>query len=398
VVSSADADSSNASTLRRRVATAWPLLAVAALSLIWTPILGRGFSSDDFGRVPTTWLDFVSRPFSMDGRPLEMLSFALLPKDALVHHATSLLAYGACIGLMWRFCRRMALGPWSTFLALSSFFHPAFLWAVTWIAQRSTLLFILFLLASIVARRTVARVAMIVTGSAARTPYVLQNVVFAFHFLRRGQLAASVISIVCTLVFSLAGYLTYYDRAAGTDTLANPSIPTALSLPLRIAKVLEGVLYVFAPVPMFAVSSWAPVLALIGYAICWLIIARSLQPIRTDDDVSIAALAVAMCIPFMFASEVRVTGEAVVVVFLAVACAAKWRLSGKIAAVGILTLNLSAIALNYGVFASQQRDIHGAPVLIDASQPVYAYREWREDLRRRVLSAVGVSVPRRTLE
>ncbi len=36
-------------------AAAWPLLAAVALSLIWIPILNRGFSSDDFERVPTTW-------------------------------------------------------------------------------------------------------------------------------------------------------------------------------------------------------------------------------------------------------------------------------------------------------------------------------------------------------
>lgn len=70
---------------------AWPLLAALALSVIWLPILGRGFSSDDFERVPTTWADFVDDPLRMDGRPVEMLSFALLPKRAAVHHAVSLM-------------------------------------------------------------------------------------------------------------------------------------------------------------------------------------------------------------------------------------------------------------------------------------------------------------------
>ena len=378
---------------------AWPLLAALALSVIWLPTLRRGFSSDDFGVVSTTWADFLNDPLRMNGRPLDMVLYALLPKDAAVNHAVSLIIYLACITVMWRVCRRLAPGSWSTFLALSSFFHPAFLWGVTWIAQRATLLVIFFVLAAIAATRTPARLAMIVTGSAVRTPYIFQNLVFSFEFLRRRQFAASVIAFLSLLAFGLAGYVTYYDRATGVDTLANAVIPDAVSLPLRAVKLLEGVFYVFAPIPMFAASPWGPVLALIGYAACWIAIARSLQPIRRDD-LWLPAMAVAMCIPFVFASEVRVTGEAAVMTFLAVACAtsAEWRLSRKIAVAGILMLNLVGIALNYGAFASQQYDIRGPWVFADSSQPVYAYRAWREDLRRSILESVGVTMPARTFE
>jgi hypothetical protein len=75
------------------------------------PTLGHGFSSDDFWVVPTTRSQFVENPFSadLDGRPIDV-TFALLPKDTLVHHAVSLLVYLACIGLMWQLCRQMALG------------------------------------------------------------------------------------------------------------------------------------------------------------------------------------------------------------------------------------------------------------------------------------------------
>jgi hypothetical protein len=378
---------------------AWPLVAAVALSLIWIPILGRGFSSDDFERVPTTWANFLDDPLQMDGRPLDVLSFALLPKQAAVHHAVSLLIYLGCIGLMWRLCQGLALRPWSAFLALSSFFHPAFLWGVTWIAQRATLLVIFFVLAAIAATRTPARLIMIVTGSAVRTPYIFQNLVFSFQSLRRRQFAASVTPLLCLLFFGFAGYVTYYNRATSVDTLANPFIPVAVSLLLRVAKLLEGVFYVFAPIPMFAVDSWGPALALLGYAVSWIVIARSLQPIR-KDDLWLPAMSVAMWIPFVFASEVRVAGEAAVMTFLAVARAtsAEWRLSVKIAAATILALNLIGIALNYGVFASQQYDIRGTPVFGDSSQPIYAYRAWREDVRRRVLGTFGLSAPGRTFE
>ena len=367
---------------------------------MWTPILWRGFASDDFERVPTTWADFLGDPLRLDGRPVEMLSFALLPDDAVVHHAVSLIVYVACIGMLWQVCRRLAPGPWPTFLALSSFFHPAFLWGVTWIAQRTTVLVIFFLLAAIAAPRTPARLAMIVAGSGVRTPYIFQNLVFSFQFVRRRQFVASIVPFVCLLAFGVAGYVTYYDRATGIDTLANPSIPAAVSVPLRFLKLLEGVVYVFAPVPMFAVAFWGPMLAFAGYAACWIVIARSLRPIHTGEQLWIPAMAAAMCIPFVFASEVRVTGEAAVMTFLAAACAAstEWRLSAKMAVIGLLVLNLTGIALNYGLFASKQFDIRGMPVYSDSSAPVYAYRAWREDLRRRLLETLGLIAPWRTFE
>jgi len=373
-------------------AAVWPLAAVATLSLLWTPILGRGFVSDDFERVPTTWADVLDDPFRMDGRPVEMLTFALLPKHAGVHHAVSLLGYAACIGLMWLVCRRRTRDSWATFFALSSFFHPAFLWAVTWIAQRSTLLVIVFVLATMVATRVPSRLALIAAGSGVRTPYVVQNIVFAVQFFRERQIVASAISLLGVLVFGLAGYLTYYDRAAGIDTLANPAVSVVVSAPLRLIKLAEGVLYVFAPVPMFAVASWGPLLALAGYAACWITLARSLQPIRTADDLWVPATAGALCVPFVFASEVRVTGEAAVMTFLAVACAVEWRRSTKVAALGILLLNLVGIALNYGVFASRQHDIGGVPVVADSAVPIHAYHEWREVVRRQALGRLGLSV------
>ena len=212
--------STNLSKSVPRVGAAWPLIAASVLSMIWIPALGRGFSSDDFGVVPTTWSQFLESPFGeqMNGRPIEMLIFALLPKQAFVHHALSLLVYLACVGLMWHVCRRMALGHWSTFMALSSFSHPAFLWSVTWIAQRNSLLVILFLLMAIITTRTPAKLALIALCSATKTPYIFQNAVFSFQFAGRGQLAVGAIPLLCMFIFGLAGYLTYYNRAAAEVT------------------------------------------------------------------------------------------------------------------------------------------------------------------------------------
>jgi hypothetical protein len=380
----------------------WPLLTAAALSLIWVPALGRGFSSDDFFVVPVTWAQFLENPFSavMDGRPVDMLTFALLPAHAFVQHAASLLVYLGCIALMWHVCRALRLERWPTFFALSAFFHPAFLWSVTWIAQRNSVLAILFLLAAVAVPRTPARLALIVLGSATKAPYFFQNLVFSYQFARRRQWVAGAIPVLCMLVFGLAGYLTYYDRAAAEATLASAAVPGTVEAALRVGKLVEGMVYVFAPVPMFAGVSWGPALALLGYAALWFVVARSCRPVRSRLAAHgwIAAMALSMCVPFFFASEVRVTGEAAVLAFLAVAAAARWRPAGIAAGVGILVLNLTGIALNYGAFRSEVYDIHATPVSADGSQPAYVYQSEREKLRQRVMTLLGISAPVRTFE
>ena len=207
------------------VGGAWPLITAGMLSMIWMPALGRGFSADDFMMVPTTWSQFLANPFSIEGRPVELLTFALLPAHAFVQHATSLIVYLACIWLMWRLCRRMGLTQWSTFLAVSAFFHPAFLWSVTWIAQRNSLLVICFLLLAVLATRTPLKLTLIAICSGAKTPYIFQNVVFAFQFARRRELLACTVSLLLIFIFGFAGYVTYYDAAIRWAT-RSPACPS----------------------------------------------------------------------------------------------------------------------------------------------------------------------------
>ena len=387
---------------RRECRAAWPLVTAGLLAVIWTPTLGRGFFADDFSKVLTTWSEFFVNPFGLNARPLEMLTFAALPRQAFVQHATSFVIYAVCIWLMWRLCRRMQLSQWSTFTALSSFFHPAFLWSVTWIAVRSDLLVIAFLLMAVLATRTPVKLAMMALCSAAKVPYLFQNVVFSFQFARRGELLASGTSLLLILIFGVPGYVLHYvtahEATAQSATLDNASIGLAIAVPLRLAKLLEGILYVFAPVPMFAAVSWGPIVALCAYGALWYVVARSLRPSGAVSATNrwIPAMALTMCLPFVFASDVRVTGEATVLAFLAIASAAQWQLPGKIAIVGILVLNLTGIMLNYGLSRSAQYDVRAEEVDMNTSQPVYAYYGWREHVRQRILTVLGVDLPERT--
>ncbi|OFW03197.1 MAG: hypothetical protein A3I61_01485 [Acidobacteria bacterium RIFCSPLOWO2_02_FULL_68_18] len=358
--------------------------------------MGRGFSTDDFEKVPLTWRQLVANPFINYGRPLETLTLAILPNEASVQHAANLLLYLACLWTMWRLCRRMELDEWSTFLALSSFFHPSFLWSVTWINQRNDLLLVLCLLLALSTTRTPIRLLWAIAACASKTPFVLQNLVFSLQFARKRSLTASAVSLVAMGVFAYGGYITNYAFTVrdGTPPVVT-AVGTALAVPIGLAKVLEGIVIIFAPVSMFAWSPWAPIAALFAYAACWFVIIRSLPGPGARVEGWIIGLALAMCGPFAFNSEVRVTGGAAVLAFLAVAAAARFHRPARMAGVGILAFNLLGTALNYGLFRSSQYDIRATPDPLDTSYPVYTYQAWRDELRVDVLSRFGVTPPPR---
>lgn len=390
--------------VRSRVARStdrtWPLLISGSLSAIWLPALGWGFTADDFQEVPLTWHQLLADPFINEGRPVETLSFVVLPKDAFVQHACNVLLYFACLWALWRLCRRLQLTPWATLLALSSLFHPAFLWSVTWIAQRSDLLVILSLILALSTARPSLKLLWILLGSAAKTPFVIQNLVFALQFVRRRALVASLISLLSVPVFAFAGYTTYYATAVREgDAPIVTLVEAGPAVLIGFAKMLEGVFLVFAPVPMFAVAPWGPVVAAIPYAAFWYLVVRSIpRPQALWADGWIPAITIALCIPFILASEVRVTAIATVPAFLTIAAAMRETPLARLAIVGLLALNLSGIALNYAAFRSDEYDIQAAPVAIDTSQPAYAYQAWRATVRQRVLAALGIITPTRMFE
>jgi hypothetical protein len=86
---------------------------------------------------------------------------------------------------------------------------------------------------------------------------------------------AAAATMLWMIVFGIGIYLTRYaEESTVADSLY--SLPSVVAIPLRIVKLAEGVLYVFAPVPMVAVTPWARVVALMAYAACWVVLLRSL--------------------------------------------------------------------------------------------------------------------------
>ena len=308
--------------------------------------------------------------------------------------------YLACLWLMWRLCQRLELTSRQTFFALSAFFHPAFLWNVTWIAHRYDLLVIAFVLLAVLESRVPFKLALIALGSGAKPPLFFQNVVFAYQFTREGRRLAAAIALLWLIVFGAGIYLTRYtEESAFFDSLY--TLPAAVSIPLRILKLIEGILYVFAPIPMFAVTTWAPFAVLGVYVVLWAIVLRSVTR-RTISGLRsnawVPAMAIAMCVPFLFASEVRTTGAAAVLTFLSVAMVVRCDRRRMTAIGAILALNVTGILLNYGAFRSGQYDIRAEMAGCNYySQPMYAFTASREELRKAILAGLGVRTRFRTL-
>ena len=390
------------------------------LSSIWLPSLAYGFCSMDFVLVPVTLAQFLDNPFSGigalaapllpyngEGRPVGTLTFALLPSDAFVQHAVSLLVFLTCLWLMWRACRHFGLAAWPTFLALSSLFHPAFLWNVTWIAHRYDLLVVAFLLLAIVETRTPLKIALIALCSGAKPPLFVQNVVFAWQFARDRRLVATGVTLLWMVLFGIGIVLTrYVDEsqavAGGDSALAAPFI---VSIPIRALKMVEGMLYVFAPIPMFAVRPWVPFAVLAIYVVCWTVLFRSLKPFNALSRGSnwwMPWMALALAVPFLFASEVRIVGPAAVATFLSIAAVhqenrVRWSTARRMAVVAMLALDVTGILLNYGVSRSAQYDISGETVGCGVEpHPVDAFASSREELRLRLLTAFGIRAESRS--
>ena len=371
------------------------------LALIWLPTLRWGFIEDDFWQVPLTWHDFLDNPFQIQGRPVWFLTIVALPKNALAHRALSYALYVACLALALYVARRYRLSPWAAVLALAAFSHPAFLWSVTWIAQRNDLLLLIFLLLALAARSAVGTTSAVVLSTAAKSPYVFHGLVFAARFVRERRLAAAAVCIAAVAGFTAAGYVTYYQISTHHETLASPGIPLVVAALARLAKIAEGTFFVFAPIPAFAANIWLPILAALLYAGAWFVVLRTVRRSRLKAASFLGGVALATIFPFAFASDLRIAAPASVVIYLTAALAIEptTRLPVRVSIVGLVALNLAGIALNYGMFRSAVYDICAQPVLITAGDtPASKFNIWRDDIRYRVLHALGVKTERRIVE
>ena len=130
-----------------------PLLALGFAAL-YLPSVGFGYRGNDFELLTTDWNAFLENPFAVAGRPLLSLSCVRLPGfpalDGVIasshfQHVLNVGLFLALLAAAVTLVKRRRYPPVALIFLVAALCHPAFLWAVTWISQRSDLLLVLCL-------------------------------------------------------------------------------------------------------------------------------------------------------------------------------------------------------------------------------------------------------------
>lgn len=250
-----------------------------------------------------------------------MLSYplaSLFGDGVLVQRLASLALANACVAAGWRLVRG---DPRAPLLLVAIVAHPAFLFPLFWIAQRSDLLLILFaalVLPNLARARGLAYLALSLLS---KGPFALHGAVYAWWSWRgealpgRGGRVAAVAALALSAAVLAALLGSYYALAAGA---AEPSGLYQLGerdlgawlfvAAARAAKVAEGVALAIAPLPAFHGTPQLPIAAA-TYALGWGAFAAGawrvgLEP--TPATRRMLAFAAAMALPLAFATGVRV--------------------------------------------------------------------------------------------
>jgi hypothetical protein len=281
---------------------------------------------------------------------------------------------------------------------LAIVFHPAFLFPISWIAQRSDLLLILFstlALANLSQRRGLLFLAL---SDLAKSPFVFQNFLYAFNAWKnrasdtRFSWAAIAIAIamMCGALFGM--YQSYYlinIDAAEPVGLYNVTdrgfTASAFILASRSLKVLEGLFLGFVPVSAFYQTIALPV-ALPAYLLAWGALAFSawrngIEPSRRS--VPMLAMAVLMAIPLAFGTGLRVIPPALFFLFLGLLTMVRPARVCVAALSTLVALNLLGSVLNYRFSDTGCYDLAAANPGWDCRHrdvPIYGFEADRQQM------------------
>jgi hypothetical protein len=119
----------------------WLVLVIFAVNIYIVPSLTFGYmAGDDYDLLNSAggfWRSHYARPVWVLSYPL----VSLLSDSAWAHRLAALLLVNMILFFSYKLIRQYK--PWPLVL-LAIFFHPAFLFPISWIAQRIDLLLILF--------------------------------------------------------------------------------------------------------------------------------------------------------------------------------------------------------------------------------------------------------------
>lgn len=358
------------------------IAAAASLTIFFWAIyfksLFMGYLTDDTtnGILNLSWEDWLRNPFMTTlGRPTWGLSYLLtseISASPFFQRSINLCLLSIIIWIFVLYAYKMKLPLASCFYLTAALSHPSFIWPITWIAQRNDLLLILFTGLCLITFENRWSIISLVVASGAKTPFVFQNVFFAWKYFRGGRHISGTIAVLSIFVFIYAGYVTYYAK-----NLANPIkhglyavdrhdlLFALIAAAIRGIKALEGIFYIFVPLGAFAVSMTHVAIAACILLIAWSFIfyetARSFRDnasitcksalFEDHPSVDLLAIGLLMAVGYGFGTGLRIYAPGVIFVFLAIAAKAP-QTKPIVAAIVVVTgIYLWGVYLNYNANA-----------------------------------------------
>ncbi len=357
-----------------------PALALG-FAIFYLPSIGFGYRGNDFPLLTTDWAAFLDEPFAVAGRPLLSLSCVRIPTFAALdgvvassqfQHALNIGLFLAVVLAAVALARRRRFPPVALLFLVAALCHPSFLWAVTWISQRSDLFLVLCLCLSLSSLGggspgpvRPGSIAWLTLASASKSPFLFQNLAFAVAYARKRQYGFAALSLISMGIFLYFGYATYYATAVaggghGLFLLESGSDRYFATIALfRSIKILEGVFYTFVPLSAYALSAaWVLGVGSVVIA-CWVAILVDLWrgpvglgDLRRDPNFAlVASIGLLLCVPYAFSSGLRIYVPATLFLYLAVGIAVGLRGhpgTRTVAGISIIAvIHLAGVWLNY---------------------------------------------------
>jgi hypothetical protein len=279
---------------------------------------------------------------------------------------------------------------------LAVFLHPALVYPVTWIAQRSDLLLILTILVAMkLSMQGKSPLAAVFLSLLAKSPYLFHSVYFSTRQWQHGRKPAAVLMLLAATAVLLSGFLSLqWSETTSEGTLWAPfrqagAVGHVLMLVARLAKIAEGVFSTLVPFPAFY-RSFALQICLVVYPMVWLVVALMVvrnRPVTDPLARNLTYLGLLSAIPFAVTSELRATGPCVVFLLPGLLVAVTSHRVRATAAATLIAFNLWGSLLNYTLSDTGQYDLgavrHFAPCGDEI--PIQAWDCDRKSLLRRVL-------------
>lgn len=391
-----------AAVARARRERLWLLLVFGAVNLYVLPSLSFGYMAvDDYELLNSSLFERQEGIFwrHLYARPVWVLTYplvSLISDSAFAHRLTALLLLNVVVYFSYRLIRGNALWP---LILLAIFFHPAFLYPISWISQRNDLLLILFVALTLVYVSQRRGLLFLAVSDLCKGPFVFHNLPYAYLAWRQRSswgsgfawtAAAGALLLMVGVLYGI--YLNYYvlnvqaDTVHGLYNLSDRGAAAwAFVLVSRGLKLVEGLFLAFVPFPAFYDTPFLPP-ALAVYVLAWGALAYAAwRPGLEIAERSIRLLVLTffMAIPLAFGTGVRVISPALIFLFLGLLSMLRPSRLVAAALALVVAANLSGAALNYHFSNTGCYDLtipDPAETCRFREAPIYAFNRDRQRL------------------